>query len=214
MNDPPKEPPDHVGSKTGSKSVHEHPISGNSSLSTSSDAILDSKKKKKMARNQKRKVGEDFSPADKRRMSVDDTGLVGLALLMDGMERFGEQPTFSVVAGKKKQKTEDSSTSESSGTGTGTGTGTDASAAATPSTTEAAKKTAVSWLSTTEKYTFTIHKFILHVLVHELQPNLYETLEANLKTTPAIMSFKRYSCIPYTIPRGLTEWLSDSLLPS
>ena len=60
-----------------------------------------------MARNQKRKVGEDFkfSPADKRRMSVDDTGLVGLALLMDGMERFGEQPTFSVVAGKKKQKT-------------------------------------------------------------------------------------------------------------
>ena len=45
-----------------------------------------------------------FSPADKRRMSVDDTGLVGLALLMDGMERFGEQPTFSVVAGKKKQK--------------------------------------------------------------------------------------------------------------
>ena len=118
------------------------------------------------------------------------------------------------VKGKKKQKTEDSSTSESTGTGTGTGTGTDASATATPSTTEAAKKTAVSWLSTTEKYTFTIHKFILHVLVHELQPNLYETLEANLKTTPAIMSFKRYSCIPYTIPRGLTEWLSDSLLPS
>ena len=122
MNDPPKEPPDHVESKTGSKSVQDNPISATSSLSTSSDAILDLKKKKKKSKTQKRrekrKAAGAISPADKDRPAklvddkptpdkpvydnaVEDQGLDGLASLMDEMERIGEQPTFSVVAGKK-----------------------------------------------------------------------------------------------------------------
>ena len=50
MNDPPKEPPDHVESKTWSKSAQDKPISEVSNLSTPTDAILDLKKKKKMSK--------------------------------------------------------------------------------------------------------------------------------------------------------------------
>ena len=68
-------------------------------------------------------------------------------------------------------------------------------------------------LNLTNKYTFKIHKFQIHALVHDLAPSLYDTLEAKLRKQSAIMSYRRYSIVPFTIASGLTEWLSDSILP-
>ena len=65
----------------------------------------------------------------------------------------------------------------------------------------------------TNKYKYKIHKFQIHALVHDLSPSLYDTLEARLRKQSAIMSYKRYSIVPFTIASGLTEWLSDSILP-
>ena len=69
-------------------------------------------------------------------------------------------------------------------------------------------------LALQKKYTYTVHKFIIHGLVHELQPSIYETLEARLRNEPVVASFKRYNMLQHSIPTGLSEWLSDSLLPS
>ena len=65
-----------------------------------------------------------------------------------------------------------------------------------------------------KKYIYTLNKFVLHMLVHELTPSLYETIEHRLKTEPLIAGFKRYNMLQHSIPAGLTEWLSDTLLPS
>ena len=64
------------------------------------------------------------------------------------------------------------------------------------------------------KFKYTIHKFVIHALVHELQPSIYEHIEYKLKSTPLVAGFKRYNMLQHTIPAGFTEWLSDNLLPS
>ena len=66
----------------------------------------------------------------------------------------------------------------------------------------------------TKKYTFKIHKFVVHALVHDLSPSLYQALESKLSKQSAIMAYKRYQIVPFTISQGLSQWLSDSLLPS
>ena len=65
-----------------------------------------------------------------------------------------------------------------------------------------------------KKYTYTLHKFIIHGLVHELQPSIYETLESRLRNEAVVVGFKRYNILQHSIPSGLSEWLSASLLPS
>ena len=70
-----------------------------------------------------------------------------------------------------------------------------------------------SFKNLTKKYTYKIHKFLIHAMAHDLSPSLYETLEAKLRKESAIMSYKRYSIVPFTISSGLSEWLSDSILP-
>ena len=69
-------------------------------------------------------------------------------------------------------------------------------------------------LPLSKKYKYTVNKFIIHALVHDLQPSIYETLEHRLRNEPLIAGFKRYNMLQHSIPNGLTEWLSDSLLPS
>ena len=65
-----------------------------------------------------------------------------------------------------------------------------------------------------KKFKYVLHRFTLHVLVHELQPSIYESIETRLKTQPLISGFKRYNVLQHSIPVGLTEWVSDQLLPS
>ena len=65
-----------------------------------------------------------------------------------------------------------------------------------------------------KEFRFVIHKFIIHGLVRELQPSIYENIEYRLKTQPLIAGFKRYNMLLHSIPIGMTDWQSDSLLPS
>ena len=69
-------------------------------------------------------------------------------------------------------------------------------------------------LELSKKYKYTVNKFIIHALVHDLQPSIYETLEHRLRNEPLVAGFKRYNMLQHSIPSGLTEWLSDTLLPS
>ena len=65
-----------------------------------------------------------------------------------------------------------------------------------------------------KNFRFVIHKFVIHGLVRELQPSIYENIEFRLKSQPLIAGFKRYNMLLHSIPVGMTDWQSDSLLPS